>query len=174
MASEEIAAEPQATGVEPVPASPKKPSMLALVAELAILTCFAVGAGGLFGMQVLGASDYGGARPEASASHGQKSRYSEGANLKPLPAIVTNLASPKGTWIRIEASVVFGTDASAGSNALAAAIAEDIIAYLRTVPLAQIEGPSGFLHLREDLNDRARIRSGGKVRELVIQALVLE
>ena len=174
MASEETAAETQATGVEPVPASPKKPSTLALVAELAILTCFAVGAGGLFGMQVLSGSDHGSTRPEASAPQGLKSRYSESANLKPLPAIVTNLASPKGTWIRIEASAVFGADASAGSSVLAAAIAEDIVAYLRTVPLAQIEGPSGFLHLREDLNDRARIRSGGKIRELVIQALVLE
>jgi flagellar FliL protein len=174
MASQEIAAETQATEVEPVPAAPKKPSMLALVAELAILTCFAVGAGGLFGMQVLSGSDPAGARPEAVASQGQKSRYSETANLKPLPAIVTNLASPKGTWIRIEASVVFGADASAGANALAAAIGEDIIAYLRTVPLAQLEGPSGFLHLREDLNDRARIRSGGKVQELVVHALVLE
>jgi flagellar FliL protein len=148
--------------------------MLALVAELAILTCFAVGAGGLFGMQMLSGSDPGSVRPEAVAAQGQKPRYSEGANLRPLPPIVTNLAAPQGTWIRIEASVVFGADASAGSNALAAAIAEDIVAYLRTVPLAQVEGPSGFLHLREDLNDRARIRSGGKVRELVIQALVLE
>ena len=144
------------------------------VAELAILTCFAVGAGGLFGMQVLSGSDNAGTRPEAISPQGQKSRYSETANLKPLPPIVTNLASPKGTWIRIEASVVVGADAAAGANALVAAIAEDIVAYLRTVPLAQIEGPSGFLHLREDLNDRARIRTGGKIRELVVQALVLE
>ena len=174
MANQEIAAEMPATGVEPVPVPPKKASTLALVAELAILTCFAVGAGGLFGMQVLGGSDHAGARPESAASQVQKSRYSDTANLKPLPAILTNLASPKGTWIRIEASVVFGADASAGSNALAATIGEDIIAYLRTVPLAQLEGPSGFLHLREDLNDRVRIRSGGKVRELVIHAMVLE
>jgi flagellar FliL protein len=57
---------------------------------------------------------------------------------------------------------------------MAAAIAEDVVAYLRTVPITQLEGPSGLLHLREDLNDRARIRSGGKVKELVIQSLVLE
>jgi flagellar FliL protein len=174
MASQEIAAETPPTEVEPVPASPKKPSTLALIAELAILTCFAVGAGGLFGMQVLGGSDHAGTRPEVVAPQGQKARYSDTANLKPLPAIVTNLASPKGTWIRIEASVVVGADAAAGSNALVATIGEDIIAYLRTVPLAQLEGPSGFLHLREDLNDRARIRSGGKIGELVIHALVLE
>ena len=174
MANEAIAAEPEEGEDEAAPAPTKKPSMLSLVAELAILTCFAVGAGGLFGMQVLSGSDNAGTRPEAISPQGQKSRYSDTANLRPLPPIVTNLASPKGTWIRIEASVVVGADAAAGANALVAAIAEDIVAYLRTVPLAQIEGPSGFLHLREDLNDRARIRSGGKVRELVIQALVLE
>jgi flagellar FliL protein len=174
MANEAIAAEPEEGEDEAVPSPPKKPSMLSLVAELAILTCFAVGAGGLFGMQVLSGSDNAGTRPEAISPQGQKSRYSDTANLRPLPPIVTNLASPKGTWIRIEASVVVGADAAAGANALVAAIAEDIVAYLRTVPLAQIEGPSGFLHLREDLNDRARIRTGGKVRELVVQALVLE
>jgi flagellar FliL protein len=174
MANEAIAEELEEGEDEAAPAPPKKPSMLSLVAELAILTCFAVGAGGLFGMQVLSGSDNAGTRPEAISQQGQKSRYSETANLKPLPPIVTNLASPKGTWIRIEASVVVGADAAAGANALVAAIAEDIVAYLRTVPLAQIEGPSGFLHLREDLNDRARIRSGGKIRELVVQALVLE
>ena len=174
MANEAIAEELEEGEDEAAPAPPKKPSMLSLVAELAILTCFAVGAGGLFGMQMLSGSDNAGTRPEAILQHGQKSRYSETANLKPLPPIVTNLASPKGTWIRIEASVVVGADAAAGANALVAAIAEDIVAYLRTVSLAQIEGPSGFLHLREDLNDRARIRTGGKIRELVVQALVLE
>ncbi len=174
MANEAITAEPEEAGAAAAPAPAKKASMLAMIAELAILTCFAVGAGGLFGMQLLGGSDNAGARPEAVASQGQKGRYSEAANLKPLPPIVTNLASPKGTWIRVEASVVVGPDAASGSNALVAAIAEDIVAYLRTVPLSQVEGPSGFLHLREDLNDRARIRSGGKIRELVVQALVLE
>ena len=30
------------------PAAPKKPSMISVVIEMAFLTCFAVGAGGLF------------------------------------------------------------------------------------------------------------------------------
>lgn len=172
MAGEETSALPMGTDAASAP--PKKSSMLATVAEVGILTCFAIGAGGLFGMQVLSVDDHGGKRPEAVAPPVQKTRYSAAASLKPLPPIVTNLAGSKGTWIRIEASVVFVDDAAAASNALLAEIAEDIIAYLRTVPLAEIEGPSGFLHLREDLNDRARIRSEGKVRELVFQALVLE
>ena len=115
MANEAIAEELEEGEAEAAPAPAKKPSMLSLVAELAILTCFAVGAGGLFGMQMLSGSDNAGTRPEAISQQGQKSRYSETANLKPLPPIVTNLASPKGTWIRIEASVVVVTGIGGGA-----------------------------------------------------------
>ena len=45
---------------------------------------------------------------------------------------------------------------------------EDIVAFLGP-SRSQIEGASGFQHLREDLNERVRVRSGGKVRDLVIQ-----
>lgn len=75
--------------------------------------------------------------------------------------------------MRLEASLVFdGNDKDA--NGLAASIAEDFIAFLRTVSLSQVQGASGFQHLREDLNDRARIRSGGKVHDLVIHTLIFE
>ena len=171
MADEDTAPAAQAARPQAAP-PPKKASVVALVAEFVILTCFAVGAGGLFGMQVLGGADHGGSRSEAAAKP-LKVKHSEGSTLKPLPTIVTNLASPKGTWIRIESSIVIGPDAS-NTNALAASISEDIIAYLRTVSLEQFEGPSGFLHLREDINDRARIRSGGKIGEIVLHAMVLE
>lgn len=173
MAAEDTAPANSAPRQQGGAAAPKKTSVVGLIAELAILTCFAVGAGGLFGMQVLGGLDHGGAKPEAAAPKAAKPKHAEGSNLKPLPTIVTNLASPKGTWIRIEASIVVGPEAS-NSNALAASISEDMIAYLRTVSLEQLEGPSGFLHLREDINDRARIRSSGKIDEIVLHAVVLE
>jgi flagellar FliL protein len=157
----------------PAAAEPKKASSVSLVVELAFLTCFAVGAGGLFGMLALGDAGKPAAKPEPAAQQAPKTRHGEAAALKPLPAIVTNLAGPQQMWIRLEALMVVG-DGAADSTALGAAIAEDIVAFLRTVPMAQIEGPSGFLHLREDLNDRARIRSAGKVKELVVQSMVLE
>ena len=90
------------------------------------------------------------------------------------PPIVTNLAGPKGTWIRLEAASWWTERGQGGQPCSPAQITEDIVAYLRTVPLAQIEGASGFQHLREDLNDRVRMRSDGKVRELVIQSLIVE
>jgi flagellar FliL protein len=174
MASEATTAEPEAATAEAAPQpAPKKPSKLGLVVEMAFLTCFAVGAGGLFGMMVLGGADNAGAKPEPAAAHGKKARQPEATSLRSMPAIVTNLASPQKTWIRLEASIAV-SDPAADTNAMAAAVAEDVVAFMRTVPLAQLEGPSGFLHLREDLNERARLRSGGKVRELVIQSLVLE
>ena len=57
---------------------------------------------------------------------------------------------------------------------LAAQIAEDILAYMKTVTVAQIGGASGLQHLREDLNERASIRSDGHVREFIIQTVVVQ
>jgi flagellar protein FliL len=153
-------------------AHPKKPSMIAVVIEMAFLTCFAVGAGGLFGMMVLGGAGKAGAKPEPAIAPAHKPKQADTMNVKPLPAVVTNLAGPRKAWIRLEAALVVGELPE--FNAVSAAIVDDFVAYLRTVPLSQIEGPSGFLHLREDLNERARIRSGGKVKELVVQSLMLE
>jgi flagellar FliL protein len=48
------------------------------------------------------------------------------------------------------------------------------MAYLRTLHLPQLEGASGLQALREDLAERVRLRSGGKVREFVIETLVVQ
>jgi flagellar FliL protein len=156
----------------PAPAA-GEPTLVSFAIALLVVTGLGVGAGGLFGLQVLSRN-----RPEpvaeaTPAAQPSKSRYAEHANLKPLPPIVTNLAGPERTWVRLEASLVLdGNDKDA--NGLAASISEDFIAFLRTVSLSQVQGASGFQHLREDLNDRARIRSGGKVHDLVIHTLIFE
>ena len=113
-------------------------------------------------------------RSAQSAGQAAKSRYPASANLRSLPPIVTNLASPGRTWIRLEAVLVVEGEQTPDGNGWSAQIAEDIVAFLRTVPLVQIQGASGFQHLREDLNDRVRVRSGGKVRDLVIQSMIIE
>ena len=60
------------------------------------------------------------------------------------------------------------------ANILVARVGEDVVAYLRTISPAQIEGARGLQYLREDLNERAAIRSSGKVRELIIETLVVQ
>jgi flagellar FliL protein len=143
---------------------------------MAVLTGLSVGAGGMFGLQVLAKiakQPPPAATSDAKAGELARGRFSEKATLHALSPIVTNLASPEKTWIRLEASIVLDGD-GAEAKALAASITEDTVAYLRTLSLPLIEGASGLLHLREDLNDRARIRSGGKVRDLIVHTLIVE
>lgn len=96
------------------------------------------------------------------------------SNIFDLPPIVTNLGSPQEMWIRLEASMIFDSSAVKQPGALAAEIANDLLAYLRTVAVTQIQGPIGLQNLRQDLNERAAIRSSGAVKELVIKTLVIQ
>jgi flagellar protein FliL len=91
-----------------------------------------------------------------------------------LPPIVTNLGGPQDTWIRLESSIVFDSKAMPHPQAAAAKLGDDILAYLRTVSLKQLEGPVGLEDLRQDLKERAATRMEGKVREFVIRTLVVQ
>lgn len=148
-------------------------SIMSFIIAMLVLTGLSVGAGGMFGLQVLSRISYQPPAAKASAELPRKGRFSEKATLHALAPIVTNLASPERTWIRLEASIVIdgeGVDA----KGMAALITEDTVAYLRTLSLPLIEGSSGLLHLREDLNERARVRSGGKVRDVLVHTLIVE
>lgn len=94
--------------------------------------------------------------------------------LLPLPPVTTNLGGASRVWIRLEATLVMQADLGEKAVPLANKISEDIVAFLRTVTPEQLEGASGFQHLREDLNDRIRIRSEGKVTDILIQTMIIE
>jgi flagellar FliL protein len=53
-------------------------------------------------------------------------------------------------------------------------IREDVIAFLEGLTVADIEGVRGFQNLREQLDDRAKIRGRGAVLGLLIGGLILE
>ncbi|HTV33512.1 MAG TPA: flagellar basal body-associated FliL family protein [Methylocella sp.] len=91
-----------------------------------------------------------------------------------LPPIITNLGEPQDMWIRLEASIVFNPKTTPHPDALGLVIANDLIAYLRTVSVTQIQGASGLQSFRQILNERASIRSGGKVSELVLRTMVIQ
>lgn len=165
----------EATEAPPGAAPAAGPSVVSLIVAMVVLTGLSVGAGGMFGLQVLSkfAKPPPAAKVETPAGDVRKGRFSDKAALLALSPIITNLASPERTWIRLEASLVIDGE-GADARALSATITEDTVAYLRTLSLPLIEGASGLLHLREDLNDRARVRSGGKVRDLIIHTLIVE
>lgn len=92
-------------------------------------------------------------------------------NLLPLAPITTNLSYPSDNWVRIEVALMFRDDPD---EVLADRINEDILSYLRTVSLQQIEGPRGFQYLHDDLVERARLRSEGRVTDVVFRTFVIE
>lgn len=98
---------------------------------------------------------------------------SPNARLVAMAPIVANLADPSDVWMRIEASILVD-DVQSGSDALAAQLAEDILAYLKTTTLAQFEGPSGFQNLREDFRDRATIRDPERIKDVIIHGVIVE
>jgi flagellar FliL protein len=96
------------------------------------------------------------------------------ATVVDLPPIVTNLGAPQDTWVRLEGSIIFDPKTLAHPEAVAGQIGDDVLAYLRTVSLHQLEGPIGLENVRQDLNERAATRSGGKVTAFVIRTLVVQ
>ena len=51
---------------------------------------------------------------------------------------------------------------------------QDILAYLRTVSLQQIEGPRGFQYLKDDIQERVDLRSEGRVSKVMFRTFVIE
>jgi flagellar FliL protein len=137
--------------------------------ELAIVICLAASAGAAFEAWRPGAP------PAADEpSEAQVSRPVETSTIVDLPPIVTNLGSPQDTWIRLEGSIIFDPKTLSHPEAVAGQIGDDVLAYLRTVSLHQLEGPIGLENIRQDLNERAVTRSGGKVRTFIIRTLVVQ
>ncbi len=91
-----------------------------------------------------------------------------------LAPVVTNLAAPPDIWVRVEGTLLFEGKTLPHGEALAGQIAGDILAFMRTQTLQQIQGVAGLQHLRQDLNERVVTRSDGHVRELIIKSLVVQ
>ena len=98
----------------------------------------------------------------------------QASTIVDLPPIVTNLGAPQDTWVRLEGSIIFNPKTLPHPEAVAGQVGDDVLAYLRTVSLHQLEGPIGLENIRQDLNERAATRSGGKVHAFVIRTLVVQ
>lgn len=88
-----------------------------------------------------------------------------------LPPIVVNLAPPSTVWARLELAAVFteAPDVEARRR-----LHQDILAFMETVTPAQLAGPSGLRHLREDITDIARAGSDGKAQTVLFRTLIFE
>lgn len=157
----------------------KGPAWIGLAISALAITAVAAGGGILFGLKTAATIETTIAKRDAAAKPGTDQpvitmKYSGDTVVKPLEAVVTNLASPSDTWVRLEASMVFKNGALENPEVTGAELRQDMLAYLRTINIAQLEGPSALQHLLEDLDERAAVRTNGRVSELVIQTLVIQ
>jgi flagellar FliL protein len=141
-----------------------------------LLTGAAVGTGWLTGSMMT--SDQPSSGPTQEISHesiyddlpGSENALDE-LHIFRLEPINTNLADPVDIWARMELALVFD---DVPDPVLAEQIHQDFLAYLRTVKARQIQGASGFQHFKTDLEERARIRSDGRVKQVLVRTLLFE
>jgi flagellar FliL protein len=133
-------------------------------------TLAAIGGGFAFGSMGLIASVPPPAEAPAAAAKTPAQKPSE---VRPLTPIVVNLREPADLYVRLEAAVVLEPGATEGA-AIAAKVGDDLVSYVKTVSLSEIEGPTGFQYFREDLRRRAVQVGGGKVKELLLQSFIVQ
>jgi len=168
---------------------PKRgPSLVVQIAVLLVLTAIAAGIGWFSG-GFLGKSQPPAAATDATANnpppaadtataagHGQLAGAGNAAansgRIVDLAPITTNLAMPDTIWIRLELSLVL--DKEPKDLDLVLTIQQDIMAYIRTVKLIQVQGASGYQHLKSDILERAKIRSQGLVKDVLVRTMIFE
>jgi flagellar protein FliL len=114
--------------------------------------------------------DHGGGHGEGE--DGEAASPGPTTTLFNLAPITTNLAAPNDVWARMEITIQFDTPPE--DHTIVEVIHQDLLSYLRTVKMHQLEGASGILHLKADLDDRAAIRSDGHVKGVYIRTLLFE
>ena len=158
-------------------AQPKKgPSLVIQLAMLLAVTGAAIGMGWVSG-GYLKQGDAPAPVPAAPENAGTAEKPTAdgkpvvGPTVVQMAPITTNLASPSEIWIRLEASLLY--DAPQPPE-MTEQIHQDLLAFVRTLKMHQIEGASGYQHLKADLEERAALRSGGHVKQVLVRTMLLE
>ena len=167
----------------------KKGGMVPLIAVFAVLTLVGGGGGWVLGGMLAdklmpqikaareeaakqAAKDAAKGKEEKKEGEGGLPRIATEANgIVQLEPITTNLAYPSENWVKLDVALLFN---GPPDPKLAEDIHQDIMAYLRTVSLQQIEGPRGFEYLRDDIQERVDLRSEGRVSKVMFRTFVVE
>ncbi|WFU09505.1 flagellar basal body-associated FliL family protein [Rhizobium sp. CB3090] len=149
--------------------------LIMMIVGLVVLTVLGAGGGWFLGNMVAPkiktATAVVQAAAQAPAGEKQAAAAAEANGIVQLDPITTNLAYPSQNWIRLEIALMFK---GKPDPQLAEAIHQDILAYVRTVSLQQVEGPRGFQYLRDDIQERVDLRSEGRVSKVMFRTFVIE
>jgi flagellar protein FliL len=165
------------------------------VIAMLLLAVLGAGAGAGFSMTFLNADATGGQGNATAAGKQEAGKHGAGKpgdvpsapkgpgaggsgdareQIVDLDPILVTLAGPQKSWARVELSVVIETVEKEDHAPLLKAMSEDLMSFLRTVPLSHVETAVGVEYLREDLSEIARMRSKGRARGVVLRSLVVE
>ncbi|MCP8896810.1 flagellar basal body-associated FliL family protein [Shinella daejeonensis] len=158
------------------PGDDKKSSKVATIAIVAVLTLLAGGGGWFVGTLLAPPAPETAVAASQAADGGQgidgQQQASDGMDgVLLLDPITSNLAYPSQNRVRLEVALIFK---GVPDPELAREIHQDILAYMRTVSLQQMQGPRGFQYLREDLHERVDLRSQGRVTNIMFRTFVIE
>ena len=161
-----------------------KESPMGLVIALVVVSVMAVGAGWFLGGMLgkSGSADQMAAAPKTKADSKKKEKKTENPEqvqqtsngpLLVLEPIIVTLRKSDNTFLRLELAIVGNEDAEFGEETRLQ-IGSEVAAYAQTLTLQQISGPSGYLHFREDILDRAKLSTDGQVKDVYILSMVAE
>ena len=157
------------------PVKGKGSPLIMTIVGLLVLTVLGGGGGWLLGTvvapRIKAATSAVQATTKAAGDSKQAAAAEQANGIITLDPITTNLAYPSQSWIRLEIALVFKGQPDAQ---LAQAIHQDILSYVRTVSLQQIEGARGLQYLRDDIQERVDLRSEGRVSKVMFRTFVIE
>ena len=113
---------------------------------------------------------------KAKEEEGDTATYDNDHVVLKIHPVTTNLRHPFRSWVRLEGALVIKGEEmeEKAMEELSAMVQQDVMTYLRTLSLKDLEGASNLTFLRDDLTERARLRSNGQVAEFIILSLVVE
>ncbi|WP_075997075.1 flagellar basal body-associated FliL family protein [Salaquimonas pukyongi] len=162
--------------------APKKASPLISIAVIAVLSLVSVGLGFFMGQMIQGSaqSDTKMATAAGAAAHGTGSKsgrgdeLSHGSQTVMLEPIIVTLPKNDNAWLRLELALVLEDGQSVPDETAKTRILADVARYLRSSDMNLLYSPSGYLHLQDDLLDRARLATDGSVSDVLILTMVVE
>lgn len=96
-----------------------------------------------------------------------------------LPVILTNLKSSlsdykeDGVWLRTEIDLILNKE-KAIDPVVKSKISDDFLNYFKETNVTALRGPTGLMHIKEDLLDRANIITDNAVKFVFIKTLVVQ
>jgi flagellar FliL protein len=91
-----------------------------------------------------------------------------------LQPLITNIMMPADLWVRLEGAIVYDQAEVDDPDIMLTELSGDLMAYLRTLTLREMQGADGLMFVRQDMKERVIARTQGKARDIIIQTLVVQ